>query len=396
MSATNAWIRDQLKDRRERGLLRSDQILTQSSDGWTDPTGRPFLNFASNDYLGFTRRPELREAAARAALDFGAGAGASRLVTGTRPLHVELEESVARLKGYPAARLFGSGMMAATGVIPALLDAGCDVFADRLAHACLLDGCRLSGARLRRFRHNDVEDLRTKLAAARADARKLVVTESIFSMDGDVAPLADIASAAAEAGADLMVDEAHATGVWGPHGAGVASQLGLQSRVAVSMGTFSKALGAQGGFVCCDGEMANWLLNAARTFVFTTAPAPAVAAAALAALRLIGADPDPGARVQAMARGLRERLRAEGFDTGASQTQIIPVMVGGNPEAVRIASALRDAGILAPAIRPPTVPDGTARIRISICLDHTEADLERLFTALIHAFDSTGVARCPR
>lgn len=396
MNATKAWIREQLEDRRGRSLLRSDQILTQTPGGWMDPTGRPFLNFASNDYLGFTRRPELREAAARAALDIGAGAGASRLVTGTRPVHVELEATIARLKGYPAARLFGSGMMAATGVIPALVDAGCIVFADRLAHACLLDGCRLSGARLRRFRHNDVDDLRAKLADARPDARKLVVTESIFSMDGDVAPLADIAAAAEEAGADLMVDEAHATGVWGPHGAGVASQLGLQSRVAVSMGTFSKALGAQGGFVCCDGEMAEWLLNAARTFVFTTAPAPAVAGAALAALRLITTDPDPGGRVQAMARGLRDRLRAEGFDTGASESQIIPVMVGGNDDALRVAAALRELGILAPAIRPPTVPDGTARIRISVCLDHTAADLDRLFNALVQTFATTGVPRCPR
>lgn len=396
MSATKAWIREQLDVRRNQGLLRGEQVLWQTPEGWHDDSGRSLLNFASNDYLGFSRRPELREAAARAALDFGAGAGASRLVTGTRPLHVELEEAVAHLKGYPAARLFGSGMMAATGVIPALLDVGCDVFADRLAHACLLDGCRLSGARLRRFRHNDTDDLRAKLATARPGARKLVVTESIFSMDGDVAPLAEIAAVAAEAGADLMVDEAHATGVWGPHGAGVASQLGRQSSVAVSMGTFSKALGAQGGFICCDGEMADWLLNAARTFIFTTAPAPAVVGAALAALRLIAADPDPGARVQAMARRLRDRLRAEGFDTGASQTQIIPVMVGGNQEALRIASALRDAGIIAPAIRPPTVPDGTARIRISVCLDHTEADLDRLFTALVKAFDATGVARCPR
>ncbi len=394
--ATRDWIRAQLHERRERGLLRSDQILMQTPDGWVDPSGRPFLNFASNDYLGYSRRPELREAAARAALEIGAGAGASRLVTGTRPLHVELEDEIARRKGYAAARLFGSGMMAATGVIPALVRADCDVFADRLAHACLLDGCRLSGARLRRFHHNDANDLRAKLAAARPGARKLVVTESIFSMDGDIAPLADLAAAAEEAGADLMIDEAHATGVWGPHGAGVASQLGLQSRVAVSMGTFSKALGAQGGFICCDQELAEWLLNAARTFIFTTAPAPAVAGAALAALRLLADDPDPGARVQGMARRLREQLRAAGFDTGASQTHILPVMVGGNEEAMRVAAALRERGILAPAIRPPTVPDGTARIRISICHDHTEADLDLLCNALIQSFDCAGVARCPR
>lgn len=393
MTGTADWVREELELRQADGLRRREDLLRPGPGGWRDAEGRTFLNFSTNDYLGLSRHPEIMAAASRAALEYGAGAGASRLVTGTRPVHVELEQAVARLKGYPAARVFGSGMMVATGVIPALFDGSCEVFADRLSHACLLDGCLLSGARLRRFRHNDAEHLGQLLANAEPDSRKLVVTESVFSMDGDVAPLSDIASVSTAAGADLMVDEAHATGVWGPGGAGFVSELGLQAQVSLSMGTFSKALGSQGGFICCSELYADWFIHAARTYIFTTAPAPAVAGASLAAVQLLQREPGLGQAVRQSADRLRLRLTELGFHIGASRTQIIPVHVGDNEAALRIARSLRSRDILAPAIRPPTVPEGTARIRLGVCLDHSQEDLDRLVAALCSAFAECGVAR---
>ena len=370
-----SWLQDGLDTLRGQAAERS---LTSyaSAGGKIEIDGRPFLNFSSNDYLDLARHPHVL-ARAREALDsYGSGATASRLVTGTLPVHVEFEERLARHKGYPDALLFGSGYMANAGVIPALVGRDDVVIADRLVHASVIDAITLSRARLLRFQHNDVDHLRDTLARA-GTGRKLVVTESVFSMDGDLAPLAEVAVLSGEAGAMLMVDEAHATGVFGPHGAGLIAEARLQDSVNVSMCTLSKALGGYGGAVACSAPMKQWLVNKARAFIYTTAPPPASVGAALGALDVIERDAQLGAELCRRARFFRERLQAAGIDTLRSASQIVPVMAGSNDRALSLSRRLRERGMVVVAIRPPTVPEGTARLRFSITLAHDEADLTR-------------------
>ncbi len=384
MNAESFWQRS-LEDLRAQHLERADRPWPAAGARLADPDGRPLVNFAGNDYLGLTAEPALRQAAAQAALDHGPGATASRLVCGTLPVHRELEARLARTKGYPAALLFGSGYLAGLGALPALADRDSVVLLDRLAHASLLDGAVLSRARLLRFRHNDPDHLRALLARLPLATRKVVVTESVFSMDGDLAPLSELAAVAAEADALLLVDEAHATGVFGPRGAGRIAELGLQSRVHLGLTTFGKALGGAGAALTCSETLRAWLLNRARSFIYTTAPPPAQAASALAALDWLEAHPDAGARLQARATAFRDELRADGFDTLQSASPIVPVLVGDNARALAMARHLEQAGYLVVAIRPPTVPDGTARLRISLTLAHTDADLAGLRAALRRA-----------
>jgi len=265
--------------------------------------------------------------------------------------------------------------------VTALAGRGDHVFLDRLCHASLVDAAVLSRAELHRFRHNDPEHLAALLAAA-SGGRRLVVTESVFSMDGDTAPLRELAAAAKSAGAMMLVDEAHATGVLGPGGAGLVRDLGLESCVTISMGTLSKALGGYGGFLACSEPVRDWLVNRARAFIYSTALPPAACGSALGALNVLERTPDLGCRLLERAAGFRERLRALGFETGASVTPIIPVLLGENDRALRLAAALREQGILAPAIRPPTVPAGTARLRLSVTLAHSEEDLAAAAAAL--------------
>ncbi len=337
--------------------------------------GREFLNFASNDYLNLAHHPWVVESAARALQTAGAGAGASRLVTGTLELPLELERRLAAFKQYPAALVFGSGYLANVGIITALLDHHDHAFADRLAHASLLDGIRMSGARLHRFRHNQPGHLADLLAATPPGVRRLVVTESVFSMDGDLAPLPALATVCRTQGAMLLVDEAHATGVFGPGGAGRVRELDLESDVNLAMGTLSKALGGYGGFVACSAIMRDWLVNRARAFIYTTAPPPAALGAALGALNVLEQEPGRGAELLRRAERFRESLRAGGLETQHSASPIIPVMIGDNERALRIAARLRAAGILVVAIRPPTVPPGTARLRFSVTLAHQDGEL---------------------
>ncbi len=375
------WIADELAQLRRGGLerqLRETPLPGARHDDASQP-----LNFASNDYLGLCRAPELVAAAQAAAARWGAGAAASRLVTGTLPIHTLLEERLAELKGYPAALLFGSGYMANAGIIPAIVGRHDWLVVDRLAHASILDAAIISRAELRRFQHNDPQHLAEILRRRPAGARCLIVTESVFSMDGDRAPLAEIAALAAQHDAMLMVDEAHATGVFGPGGAGLTAELKLESSVNIAMGTLSKALGAYGGFCACSNDMRALLVNRARALIFSTAPPPAAAGAALAALDYLAAHPDAGREVLARAASFRARLQAAGLNTGSSDSQIIPVIIGDNQRALEIAGALRQNGILAPAIRPPTVPAGTARIRFTVTLAHTPADLEQAAAIII-------------
>jgi 8-amino-7-oxononanoate synthase len=347
--------------------------------------GRVFLNFSSNDYLGLSRHPEVVSASRKYLESYGCGATASRLITGTLNPHDELEQVIARAKGYPAALVFGSGFLANAGVIASLAGRSDHIFADKLAHASIIDGAVLSRANLKRFHHNDPEHLGTLLRRCPASGRRLVVTESVFSMDGDIAPLREIASTALEYEAMVMVDEAHATGVFGPNGAGLIREYGLENEVNVSMGTLSKALGGYGGFVACSSDLRQLLVNRARAFIYTTGLPPAAVGSALGALAVLEKTAEAGSELLARAAVFRQRLRDGGLDILNSQSQIIPVLIGENSKTLAMAQRLQSKGILSVAIRPPTVPEGTARLRLSVTLDHSEGDLERAAEEIIRA-----------
>jgi len=380
MSST-AWIQAALDDLRLQHRHRTDREFPEAGSHLTLADAR-VINLSSNDYLDLSRHPEVVRAAGEALARYGAGATASRLIAGTTPLHHQLEAELADLKGYPSALLFGSGYMTNAGVIPAVVGRGDHVFADRLAHASLIDAAMLSRARLHRFHHNDPAHLDQLLARA-GSGRKLVVTESVFSMDGDLAPLVEIAECVRRNHALLLVDEAHATGVFGPGGAGLVREHGLTEAVDLSMGTLSKALGGYGGFVCCGPEMRALLVNRARAFIYTTAPPPPVVGAALGALAVLRRQPDLGRQVVEKADSLRTRLRQAGLSTVSGESQILPILVGGSDRVVRLADHLLREGVLAVAIRPPTVPAGTERIRLSVTLAHTEEDLEKAAEVLV-------------
>jgi 8-amino-7-oxononanoate synthase len=386
-----AWITERLRDLSKSHLNRHLQAYPEAG-GKIRIEGRTYLNFSSNDYLNLARHPDVVAKAAEALQTTGCGATASRLVTGTLALHDELEQKLARHKGYPCALLFGSGFLANVGTIPALMGKNDHVFADKLVHASIVDAITLSRANLYRFRHNDVEHLNELLKGkTTTSGRKLIVTESVFSMDGDLGPLQDIAHVAERHGAMVMVDEAHATGVFGPRGSGLVREWGLESSVNISLGTLSKAFGGYGGFVACSEPVRAFLINHARSLIYSTALPPPVVAAALGALQVIEASCDLGAQLLGNAAAFRNRLEEAGLNTGNSASQIIPVMVGENSKALAISQKLREHGIIAVAIRPPTVPRGTARIRLSVTLAHTKEDLENVGQVIIATAQDEGL-----
>lgn len=351
---------------------------------------RATVDFSSNDYLGLRKNPDVIRNAVVYLQRFGTGAGASRLLSGSLACHRQLEELLARFKAYPSSLVFGSGYLANCGVIPALVGRGDLVVADRLVHASLVDSSLLSGARLLRFRHNDPEHLDALLNKSGA-RRKLVVTESVFSMDGDVAPLKEVALVAMRHGAMVFVDEAHATGIFGPEGSGLVRAQSICDSVNISMGTLSKALASYGGFVCCSSQMKDFLVNRARTFIYSTAPPPSAVGAAIAALEWLKHNPDAGALLLRRASLFRRRLASAGLNVGAGQSQIVPLIVGENQKALELAARLRDHGLVASAIRPPTVPPGTARIRFSITLEMSAATLEECADIVIKASQDIGL-----
>lgn len=344
--------------------------------------GRSLVNLGSNNYLGLADHPRVKAAALAAIERHGVGAGASRLLTGHTDVHEELEAAIARLKGAEAALVFGSGYLANLGIIPALVGRGDAIFADRDDHASLIEGCRASGARLRVYRRNRLDRLDALLARSPRAGTTLIVTESVFSMEGDLAPLPDLADLADRHGALLMVDDAHATGVLGARGSGSSEHWGLQDRPIIQMGTLSKALGALGGFVAGPKTLIDYLVNRARTFIYTTALPAAIAAAALEAIRILEEDPAPLRRLRANRRIWHDGVRALGFDTMGSASPIVPLRIGADGPAVEAAAALAAEGVYAPAIRPPTVPAGTARIRTSILATHTAEDLALALSAV--------------
>ena len=381
---------------RQQGLLRGLRRIDSPQAPGIQIGGRKLLNFSSNDYLGLANEPALKEAAIRAVERYGAGTGASRLICGSLAPHEELDEVLAAFKGTEAAVSFSTGYVAAIGTICALLGKADIIVMDRLAHASAVDGARLCGATLRVFGHNDLDDLEAKLKWAReqvrspksdgrsAEAHVLVVTDSVFSMDGDHAPLREIVALKEQYGAWLMVDEAHATGLYGANRRGLAEELGVSDRIEVKMGTLGKALGAAGGYICGSRALIDYLINRARTLVFSTAPVPAAAAAAAAGVRLVQSSAGEDRRrklwqnVSVLSATINHRLAPPSTKPSA----IIPIMLGAESKAVEAAAALLERGIFIPAIRYPTVARGKARLRLTMSAAHTDADLAQLLTAL--------------
>jgi len=369
-----AWLGDALERRRTEGLLRQPAVREVD----------PARDFSSNDYLGLRHDPRLLEAGAAAAASSGAGAGSSPAVSGWSPAYERLIQTLCEWKRAEAALAFSSGYAANVSTVAALVSAGDAVYADRLAHACLIDGARVSGATPRVFPHNDAERLGERLERdAGRFRRRLIVTESLFSMDGDQAPLATLAEVALRHGCMMIVDEAHASGVFGPEGQGLVEAAGLAGHPSiVRMGTLSKAAGCQGGYVVGSNDLVRWLVQSGRGWIYSTALAPWIAGAATEAIRLIRSADDRRATLLRSAGTLRSRLHEAGWDIAPGDGPIVPVAIGPAEEAVRIGDRLAGAGITVGTIRPPTVPRGTSRLRLSVTARHGPEDLERLLTAL--------------
>src|SRR5436190_11096337 len=402
---------EQLKALRAASLDRNLREIASAQGPEIEIEGRRLLNFSSNDYLGLANDSRLREVTISAINEFGVGAGASRLISGTQSPHRDLERALGKWKGTDAALCFSSGYAAALGTIPALVAKNDVVLLDKLCHASLIDGAKLSGATLRVFPHNNLRKLETHLHWARRahpGKRVLIVTESVFSMDGDRAPLPDLVKLKKAFGALLVLDEAHAVGVIGPHGRGLAAAEKLSDDVDVQMGTLSKALGASGGYICGSHDLIDWLINRARSFIYSTAPPPAIAAAALAAVNFLSSSEGEerrlllGERIRLMREVLlsldvgRSTLGVGRLDAGSKRSTpnaqrstlnvptsaIFPLLVGDEQAALDLAAALKTEGFLVPAIRYPTVAKGSARLRVTITSAHQEDQIRSLCQAI--------------
>ena len=385
-----AWLSDALDDLDRLGLRRKLVAREGSQQGaHIEIAGEALVNFGSNDYLGLAADVAIKDAAARAIERAGFGAGASPLVTGRGAIHARLELELARFEETEAALLFPTGFAANVGAITALVGTGDAIFSDSKNHASIIDGCRLSGASVMVYRHRDADHLHELLSAMpRTVRRKLIVTDSLFSMDGDFAPLSQLAELASEFGAMLLVDEAHATGVLGARGRGLCEHLDVERGVHIRVGTLSKALGSAGGFVAGSQSLIDWLANRARPYVFSTAFPEATAAAALQALEIVSREPHRRQQLLARAGWLRDVLNSAGLSVGDSQSQIIPVIVGDPTRTMHAAAELRRRGLLVPGIRPPSVPDGESLLRISLSYLHEEDQLRQLQSALADVVQS--------
>ena len=372
-----SFLQTELESLRNKGLYRSLRCV----EGDQGPTllidGREVINFSSNNYLGLANHPALREAAKEAIDRYGCGSGASRLISGNMTLHEELESKIAELKGTEAALVFNSGFQANTGIIPVLVGEGDVILSDALNHASIIDGCRLARAKIVVYGHCDLDELERGLKNSLPNSRKLIVTESLFSMDGDEAPLADIVSLAEQHGAIVMVDEAHATGVYEPNGAGIVAKLGLGERVLVQMGTLGKALGGFGAYVAGSKALRELLINRCRSFIFTTSLPPAVMAMAIAAIDLIEKEPERRQALRNNCQLLRGGLESLGYSLGTSRSQILPLMIGDATQCMKLSEDLLQRGVFAQGIRPPTVPAGTSRLRITLMATHTPAHIDQ-------------------
>jgi 8-amino-7-oxononanoate synthase len=377
-----AWIDDEMRALDRAGLRR--KLATR--DGPLSETicldGRQLINFGSNDYLGLAGDSRLVEAANRTSSVEGWGSGASPLICGHTSTHRKLEQELARFEGTETALLFPTGFAANLGTIPTLVGRGDAVFSDEKNHASLVDGCRISRAQTHIYRHKDCEHLGSLIKESAGARRRLIVTDTLFSMDGDLAPLVDIVDIAARYRCMLMVDEAHATGVYGALGRGVAEHLGVESEVDIKVGTLSKAMGCAGGFVCGRRRLIEWLVNRSRPYVFSTAQPAATVAAALAALQLVQDEPQRRSELLKRATEVRAALTDRGWNVGGSVSQIIPIRIGDPGRVMQMTEALADVGIFVPGIRPPSVPDGQSLLRLSLTFRHSADSIRQLIEAL--------------
>lgn len=376
MSSTVSWIEEELAGLKQAGLFNVIRTIESPMDGWVTIEGRRLLNFCANNYLGLANHPRLRQAAREAIDTHGIGPGAVRSIAGTMDLHLQLEQALADFKNAEACITFQSGFTANLATIPALVGRGDIIFSDELNHASIIDGSRLSRADVVRYAHNDVDDLRRKIAETTTYNRRLIVTDGVFSMDGDIAPLDKICDVANELGIMLMVDDAHGEGVLGRGGRGIVDHFGLHGRVDVEVGTLSKAFGVVGGLVAGKQAITDWLRQRGRPFIFSSAMTAPDVAACIAGVKLLQESTELVDRLWANARVFKEGMRQMGFDIGHSQTPIVPVMLGEAPLAQQFSRRLFAEGVFAMAIGYPTVPQGKARIRVMNSAAHAPSDLE--------------------
>jgi 8-amino-7-oxononanoate synthase len=370
------WLKSELDQLHQAGLWRSLRSVTTAPTGRALLDGRDVILLGSNNYLGLSVHPIVTEAATTAVRKYGTGASASRLMSGNCDLYTELESKIAEVKETEAALVFGSGYLANIGTIPVLAGDGDLILSDALNHASLIDGCRLSHATKQIYRHCDIEHLESLLTQSTKFRRRLIVTDGVFSMDGDIAPLPEICELADRYDAMVMVDDAHSFGVLGEKGGGTVEHFGLENRGVIQMGTLSKAVGGLGGYVAGSADLINFLVNRARSFIFTTGLPPATLAGASAALDVIRSTPELRRRLSSNVLLLKNALLEKGFQLLPSETQILPLILGAADVASRFAEVLLSRGVYAPAIRPPTVPEGTSRLRLSVIASHTPEDLE--------------------
>jgi 8-amino-7-oxononanoate synthase len=376
------FLRDQLEDLKRSGLYRSLREVEGPPGTTIVIDGRKLLQFSSNNYLGLANHPRLKAAAMAAVERYGVGSGASRLVCGNLDLNRKLEEKLAQLKKKESALLYSTGYMANLGVIAALAGEGDLILSDEYNHASIVDACRLSRAQTRVYPHKRMDELEKLLAGAESSKRRLIVTDGIFSMDGDIAPLPDLVDLAEKYECLLMVDDAHATGVLGPNGGGTGDHFGLAEKIDVAMGTFGKALGGFGAFVAGDRNMRELLINCSRPFMFTTGLPPSVLAAGIAALEVVEEEPEMRARLWDNANLLRNGIEEMGFTLAGGETQIIPLLAGDASLAMEMSSLLREEGVYIQGIRPPSVPPGSSRLRITVSAAHTRGELAFALEAL--------------
>ncbi len=374
------FIREELDEIRELGLFRVFRSIESGKGATVRINGRELINFCSNNYLGLANHPKGQKKAAEMLKKFGTGAGASRLVSGNFKLHEELESKIAKFEKTQASIVFPTGYMANLGTIQALVGEGDAVIVDRLDHASIIDGARLSGAKLLVYSHRDTKQLAKVLERSKAFRRRLIVTDHVFSMDGDIAPIEQLARLAARYHAMLMVDTAHSTGMLE-----FKLRWPRMAENMIVMGTLSKAIGSLGGFVAGKKGLIDYLRNRARSFIYTTALPPSVAAASIASLDILSKDDKPSKRMWANVKYLKEKLKPLGFNTMGSQSQIVPLFIGDTQLAVRLSAYLFENGIFLSAIRPPTVPKGTSRLRLTVTAMHSKDDIDVLASKLAEA-----------
>ncbi len=385
------YLVEQINELKEQGLFNTIRTIESPMDGYVVIDGKRVLNFCANNYLGLANHPRLKEAAKRAIDTYGIGPGAVRTIAGTMHLHTELETRLAQFKGVEATVTLQSGFTANLATIPALVGKGDVIFSDQLNHASIIDGCRLSRAQIVAYAHNDMDDLRRKIAQTTDYNRRLIVSDGVFSMDGDIAPLPELYEIASENGILLMVDDAHGEGVLGRGGRGIVDHFGLHGKVDVEVGTMSKAFGVVGGIVAGKQEIIDWIKQRGRPFLFSSAMTIPDVAACLEAVEMLESSDALVARLWANAETFKTEMQKLGFDVGHSQTPIIPVMLGEAQTAREFSHRLFEAGVFAMAISFPTVPHGTARIRVMNTAAHSQADLEQALAAFENVGRSMGV-----